>query len=574
MVRVGGAVSDLHAADARYHVDCRTKFMLSRSTTAARKATQPAQGDASMSDEGLEAIINILKSDKTHIWNAVDLHNLYLENGGHVLSRRMLVCRLSERFGKDLLFFSSPGISTIIAFHCEAETTLRIIADPEEDAMDTAVTMVKNQICHEAKQLDLEKEVYSTSLDYANASRYVCSTVLELLGKLSPKLSNSLPSLLIGKIITSVLTNHATPLQIGLGVFLRDSKNAVMTMSAFRVTCTYDELLRFKRSAATSAARNSELTSISKASDGLVQCVVDNFDADISSQNGKISTHSLAMLITQPDTECEDLEQAIPRLKRTMMTKEINYEFDVIRYNGPSKPAIPPHFLKKQVPSLKSLSHTAVANQKAKRDVISFLKEVTSGEGCPEFHGYNTRSCREQGKPLHPKTKASYLPLIDMKPAHPDTIMTAMTKAQTISQEIGQNFTLFTADQQLYKIAVQIKCAYPSLFSNLIPRLGGMHMLKSFIGAVGTLMAGSGLAEILEVVFGGVEKMLNGKKFPMNMRALRLLTEDLLREIVNQDNVSSYDDLLTVLEDLATRSRTAKLWIDCHLEECTSVSSN
>lgn len=236
--------------------------------------------------------------------------------------------------------------------------------------------------------------------------------------------------------------------------FYEIQKNAVMTMSAFRVTCTYDELLRFKRSAATSAARNSELTSISKASDGLVQCVVDNFDADISSQNGKISTHSLAMLITQPDTECEDLEQAIPRLKKTMMTKEINYEFDVIRYNGPSKPAIPSHFLKKQVPSLKSLSHTAVANQKAKRDVISFLKDVTSGEGCSEFHGYNTRSCREQGKPLHPKTKASYLPLIDMKPAHPDTIMTAMTKAQTISQEIGQNFTLFTADQQLYKIAV------------------------------------------------------------------------------------------------------------------------
>ena len=75
MIRVGGAVSDLHAAGARYHVDCRTNFMSSRSTTAARKETQSAQGDAAKSDEGLEGVIKLLEVDKTHIWNrpTVDL---------------------------------------------------------------------------------------------------------------------------------------------------------------------------------------------------------------------------------------------------------------------------------------------------------------------------------------------------------------------------------------------------------------------------------------------------------------------------------------------------------------------
>ena len=99
-----------------------------------------------------------------------------------------------------------------------------------------------------------------------------------------------------------------------------------------------------------------------------------------------------------------------------------------------------------------------------------------------------------------------------MLPAHPDPITTAMTKAQKLSKDSGQDFTLFTADQQIYKVAVQVKCAYPDQFSNLIPRLGGMHMLMSFNGAVGTLMAGSGLAEILEAVFGGFGKMLSGKR--------------------------------------------------------------
>ena len=59
-------------------------------------------------------------------------------------------------------------------------------------------------------------------------------------------------------------------------------------------------------------------------------------------------------------------------------------------------------------------------------------------------------------------------------------------------------------------------------------------MLMSFVGAIGTLMAETGLAQILESVFGGFEKMLTGKKFPMNMRAMRMVAEELLRDVVGK----------------------------------------
>lgn len=91
-------------------------------------------------------------------------------------------------------------------------------------------------------------------------------------------------------------------------------------------------------------------------------------------------------------------------------------------------------------------------------------------------------------------------------------------------------------------------------------------MLMSFVGAVGTLMAGTSLAEILESVFGGVSKMLIGKKFPMNIRAMRMLTEELLRDVVQQSQLTCHDDLLTALEDLATVSRTAKMWVDVFIK--------
>ena len=184
----------------------------------------------------------------------------------------------------------------------------------------------------------------------------------------------------------------------------------------------------------------------------------------------------------------------------------------------------------------------------------------------PEFNGYNSRLCREQGRYPKPKTKAVYLLLIDMPPAHPDTIMTAMSKAQQLMEKIGQNFTVFTADQQLYRVAIEVQWAHPDRFQNLIPRLVGMHMLMSFVGAIGTLMAETGLAQILESVFGGVEKMLTGKKFPMDMRAMRMVAEELLRDVVGKSQLKGHHDFMNVLENLGSKNRTAKMWVDVFIK--------
>ena len=69
------------------------------------------------------------------------------------------------------------------------------------------------------------------------------------------------------------------------------------------VTCSYDEVLCFKSSAAHAAAKNREKIGISSTGGGLIQAVADNFDANISSANGLKSTHALAILLTQPQSD-------------------------------------------------------------------------------------------------------------------------------------------------------------------------------------------------------------------------------------------------------------------------------
>jgi hypothetical protein len=52
-----------------------------------------------------------------------------------------------------------------------------------------------------------------------------------------------------------------------------------------------------------------------------------------------------------------------------------------------------------------------------------------------------------------------------------------------------------------------VKWAYPDQFSDVIPRLGWMHSLMSFVECIGTLMENSGLEEILRKTFGGVAEL-------------------------------------------------------------------
>ena len=93
-----------------------------------------------------------------------------------------------------------------------------------------------------------------------------------------------------------------------------------------------------------------------------------------------------------------------------------------------------------------------------------------------------------------------------------------------------------------------------------------MHFLQNIIGCIGSLAADSGCVEVLEAAFGGVAKMLSGKKYPQNFLALVLLTEELLRPIISTDTVpavdiSSTDELQTHLDSVSIQSRTAMFWI-------------
>ena len=386
---------------------------------------------------------------------------------------------------------------------------------------------------------------------------------------------DDLVSLLISNIMFSVVTKQYTPLQISLAILLKKSEFVTET-NKYRITCTIDELQRLKSSIAINITKQPNSYTVSAPSN-LLQFVVDNYDAVISSQNGLKSTHSLGIIAAVTDLSHSNMqsytEEVIERIswKEHKQLSIVNDMF-IDQYHGPTKPSMPT-YEHHDLPEQLELESKQMVNYSTSVDFM-FLEDIGKSSETkltPEYNGYNNKLALESGRSIKNKTQVWFKPMIDMRPSDPSCIKTAMMLAVRETQESGQQYTVFTADQQLYKVAVDVSWVYPNLFpkTKFIIRLGGMHLLMNFLGCVGKLMTNTGLEEVLSCAFGSVKKMLIGKYFPQNIRALRMVLEELISPILQ--TVTSYDGLTARLKEMRAISNTAKVWVDAFVSPMLTV---
>ena len=76
---------------------------------------------------------------------------------------------------------------------------------------------------------------------------------------------------------------------------------------------------------------------------GLVQAIADNFDANITTPNGLMSTHALALLMTQVRSNTEEGQEdtTIKRLQKEKVKDSTPSGRPISYYHGPKKSKMP-----------------------------------------------------------------------------------------------------------------------------------------------------------------------------------------------------------------------------------------
>ena len=153
--RVEGALSDLHAADARYHVDCMTNFMSPNSIAAAQNASKVNVNK----DPAFHSVTEEMVKDKSRLWNSVQLHHLYQLLGGKILSRMALLLQIKEHFSDEIAVLSSPGLASTVVFNNDATKVLNLLKVPEDDQEETSIENL-SKIVSEVKEIKFDCSHY------------------------------------------------------------------------------------------------------------------------------------------------------------------------------------------------------------------------------------------------------------------------------------------------------------------------------------------------------------------------------------------------------------------------------
>ena len=121
-----------------------------------------------------------------------------------------------------------------------------------------------------------------------------------------------------------------------------------------------------------------------------------------------------------------------------------------------------------------------------------------------------------------PKASISFLPMIDMDPTNQTCIYSTLSYVAEHAKKHSAT-PILTFDQPLWWKSFMIVQDEPSEspLKNIILMMGGLHTKMSFVGAIGYIMANSGLRELMETIYAPntIDHIFSGKAIARATRA-------------------------------------------------------
>jgi hypothetical protein len=292
-------------------------------------------------------------------------------------------------------------------------------------------------------------------------------------------------------------------------------------LARFGFSITYDEVSRYRQSASQAEElEQASVTNTERTTDSFVQWVADNVDHNTATLDGKGTFHGMGIIAVRyglnghvPDSD----KHAITRLKHMRMGEVARGRgIDILHYIPPTTKALSKVILKEVKDLMQPFQLPATVNL----DLVwqsGWLFRDSAKQ--PYWSGFMQHVCSGDHAPV---SEVRPLPIIDLNPSDENCVFTTLSFVAQQTEKLNIETPCITFDQPLWLKATEIVQA---TVMNVFCRLGGFHMLMSFIGSVGSVMSGSGLSDVLEVIYGpnAVCHMLTGKAYARALRGYLLL---------------------------------------------------
>ena len=308
-------------------------------------------------------------------------------------------------------------------------------------------------------------------------------------------------------------------------------------LSKLGFSVSYDEVKRYKQSV---VANDDSINKIVAEKPAFTQWIADNVDHNISTLDGKGTFHGMGIIAASTE-KAFNVSWKIPRQK----VKRISEITEPLR--------IPiEQYIQEGRKALASIKFTSVvdlnisddSHQPRSIDLLWQMGYFFKNQQ-PSWSGFMQRYVSGN----HPgQSDVNFLPIINLNPSDESCIYSTLLFVIHQAQQLNIETPCITFDQPLFIKAFEIS---QSKNLHIVVRLGGFHLLMSFLGGIATIMDGSGLREAMEMIYAPhtVNHMLDGKAYARAVRCHFLIEASLKHTLIEQMN-SSLDQYKISTQDL------------------------
>ena len=302
-------------------------------------------------------------------------------------------------------------------------------------------------------------------------------------------------------------------LQIGLAVQMHHhfrSRFLIDNLFALGFCSSFSDVQRFEENAAATAAP--DVLGNANMPGSMLLFAADNVDHNIISLDGKGTFHGMGMVacITPANKVVHKILRR--KLSELNITKQTAVEIIEYRFANHAR-----SISFKKLPQFSKSCHR-----------VDILWEISLRfkQPAPGWQGMMhilNKQCEHPGK-----SSVVFLPMIDLYPGDKTCIVSTLEYICKLGYK--QNITpVVTFDQPLFWKAseVQQEVSDENPIQDVVLLLGGFHTFMNLLGAIGTLMDGSGLKDILETIYGenAVAHMMSGKAVQRSFRGHLLISQ-------------------------------------------------
>lgn len=445
-------------------------------------------------------------------------------------SSKYMKSKIKQHFGDKIVFTEINGKPNVVTFVSTAARILQDfhyqqkhrVLDETIHIIETAAKLIKQDI----KDVKQSNDTYPTYSEISSAEEgmdYLPKSLQTFLSTLFVGQHNEPKLASIGQAIMQATRPRVllVPLQVGLGVQLHhhfQSKFLIDTLHRHGFCLSYSEVKKFERSAA--MMQGTDIQNCTP--EHFLQYAADNVDHNIRTIDGKNTFHGMGIIVG-----------ITPKTTTTKPVRRINVTNEDIKAVGGINIE---HFTYNR--NMESMHYEHLTNPDlekpyAKLDLLweasLMLKTAT-----PLWSGLMQMVYKGE----HPgESSVMFLPMIDMDPNDLSCIYSTL-KFVCLHAARYNSTPIITFDQPLWWKANMIVESEPetSPLNSVVVRLGGFHIEMSFLGCIGHLMGGSGLREVLQVIYAdnAVGHILSGKAVSRAVRGHLLVDAGLNALLIAQ----------------------------------------